>query len=373
MTQPDICVVGGGPAGLAAAIALRLTGASVLVLDANTPPIDKACGEGLLPDTLHALRQLGAFIPAGEGVAFRGIRFVHAELAAQADFPNGHAIGLRRTALHRVLVERARELAVELRWNAKGIRIGAHDLFADGGVFKPKLIVGADGQKSAVRAAAGLSAARYFEQRYGFRRHYRVAPWTPYVEVHWGKRCQVYVTPISPNEVGVALLTSDPRQRLEHALPLFPALWARLENARAVTAEMGAITASRRLKHVYRNRVALIGDASGSVDAITGEGLGLAVRQAIALGQAFRSGQMEEYESAHGRIRRRVASMARLMLVLSRYKILQHSVIAGLAKFPEFFERMLAFHIGDCTSEAGIVTGAGSSSRPNPERLNSQS
>ena len=45
----DVFVIGGGPAGLAAAIAARGRGFRVLVADGAQPPIDKACGEGLLP------------------------------------------------------------------------------------------------------------------------------------------------------------------------------------------------------------------------------------------------------------------------------------------------------------------------------------
>ena len=52
MIRCDALIAGGGPAGLAAAIALRQKGLDVLVADALWPPIDKACGEGLMPDAL---------------------------------------------------------------------------------------------------------------------------------------------------------------------------------------------------------------------------------------------------------------------------------------------------------------------------------
>lgn len=54
-TEIDVFVVGGGPAGLAAAIAARLKGFTVAVADGAHPPIDKACGEGLMPDSFGAL------------------------------------------------------------------------------------------------------------------------------------------------------------------------------------------------------------------------------------------------------------------------------------------------------------------------------
>ena len=50
--KPDVVVVGGGPAGLAAALASRAQGLEVLVVDCAEPPIDKTCGEGLMPDSL---------------------------------------------------------------------------------------------------------------------------------------------------------------------------------------------------------------------------------------------------------------------------------------------------------------------------------
>ncbi len=373
VAQPDICVIGGGPAGLTAAIALRLTGASVLVLDTNTPPIDKACGEGLMPDTLKGLREVGVQVPASEGYIFRGVRFVRDQSEAQADFPSGHGIGLRRTVLHRVLVERACEAGVELQWAAKSVGVTHGTVSISGAVLKPKLIVGADGQNSRVRQAAGLHHVTRSRQRYGFRRHYGIAPWTPYVEVHWGKRCQIYVTPISPHEVGVALLTSDPRQRLDSALQLFPRLAERLASVQRTSSERGAITAMRTLRNVHGRGVALVGDASGSVDAITGEGVGLAVRQAAALAQAFQSNGLERYAQAHRRIKLRPAVMAELLLCLSDLEALQHPVMTALARFPRLFERMLGLHVGDYASGAETVTGAGIPSRPKPERLKSQS
>jgi len=53
--ESEILVIGGGPAGLAAAIAARKKGFEVHVADGAEPPIDKACGEGLMPNTLALL------------------------------------------------------------------------------------------------------------------------------------------------------------------------------------------------------------------------------------------------------------------------------------------------------------------------------
>src|SRR5208283_4978918 len=90
----DVFVAGGGPAGLAAAIAARHHGLSVVVADGAVPPIDKTCGEGLMPDGVEALRTLGVAIPEGEAYPIRGIRFVSNGVKAEAQFPHGTAFGI---------------------------------------------------------------------------------------------------------------------------------------------------------------------------------------------------------------------------------------------------------------------------------------
>lgn len=109
--------------------------------------------------------------------------------------------------------------------------------------------------------------------RYGFRRHYKIAPWTDFVEVHWANCGQMYVTPIAADEVRVAFITRDLQTRFDAALPQFARLAARLQSAELAGATIGAVTASRRMRKVFDDRIALIGEAAGSVDAITGEGL----------------------------------------------------------------------------------------------------
>src|SRR5207302_128399 len=116
---------------------------------------------------------------------------------------------------------------------------------------------------------------RRMRERFGFRVHYRVLPWTDHVEVHWHSELQMYVAPVAADEIMVAVLCRDPHMRVEQALEFFPELQERLGEAPRITMERGGISATRRLWVVTQGSVALIGDASGSVDAITGEGLGL--------------------------------------------------------------------------------------------------
>jgi menaquinone-9 beta-reductase len=334
----DVLVIGGGPAGLAAAIAARRKGFGVTVVDAAHPPIDKACGEGVLPAGVEVLRRLGVQLSSDNSFPFRGIRFLGGDTSVEATFQAGTGLALRRTRLHEILAVRALELGVRLHW---GRRITHASELASYG-----WIVGADGQNSRVRRAAGLDGEGSESWRFGFRRHYRVSPWTDFVEVHWGSRCQIFVTPVGHDEIGIALLSRDSRFRLDSALREFPELQKRLERADALGPERGAVSVSRRLQRVYRGRTVLIGDASGSVDAITGDGLSLAFHQAIALSEALCAGDMRSYETEHRRLARRPALMAGLLLSLDRSSVVRRAVLRILAFAPPVFAKLLAMHTG---------------------------
>ena len=349
----DVLVVGGGPAGLAAAIALRQRGVAVTVADAMKPPIDKACGEGLMPDSLHELARLGVELTPADGAAFRGIRFVHGDDVATAEFAAGVGIGLRRQSLHSRLVARAEEAGVTLRWRSPVRLLKTGEVQIAGQMARYRWLIGADGQSSRVRGWAGLGDAKTISRRFGFRRHFKVAPWSSFVEVHWGWSGQAYVTPTGQGEVCVAAVTSDPQYRLVSLLEELPELNARLGGslAQPVDRERGALTTTRRLRRVARNlpkhgRVALLGDASGSADAVTGEGLGMAFRQAMLLAECIETEELARYNRLHPATLRLPLTMARAMLLMDRSHNFRRRAIGMLAEQPKLFAHMLGVHLG---------------------------
>jgi menaquinone-9 beta-reductase len=341
----NVFIVGGGPVGLAAAIASRQKGFRVTLADSRDPPLDKACGEGLMPDGVMAAGRLGLDLEAAEGFPFRGIRFHGAfddrAVEVTADFPHGPGLGIRRTALHRALAAQAERLGVELHWGCP-----VSDL--DG--IEARWIVGADGTASQVRTWAGLNASWRDTRRYGFRRHYPMPPWAGYVEIHWGNGCEIYITPVGRNEVSVALLSNNPKLRLDQALQQFPELAARFAGLPESSTERGAVTASRRLRRVTCRHglsdVALMGDASGSVDAISGDGLSVGFHQAFALADAMESGDLARYETSHRRLARRPRFMADLMLTMDRWPLVRRRALRALASHPDLFRGLLAMHVG---------------------------
>ena len=347
MKSTDIFVIGGGPAGLAAAIAARQRGFSVTVADGSQMPIDKACGEGLMPDGLAAFERLGLQLPVSEAYPFRGIRFQSQRLSTAALVPNGgFGLAARRTVLHRVMAERAEQVGTELLWgrpvtgiSSEGVRLGKD-------FIRARWIVGADGSNSRLRRWAGLEASYRPRLRYAFRRHYHVAPWTDHMEIHWGERCQGYATAVAEDQVCVAIASNDPSLRLDEALRELPTLKARLNGADTSTAERGAVTGNKRLKRVWRDNVVLIGDAAGTVDAITGEGLGLAFSQAVALAECIESNDLARYQRVHNQLALRPLLMARFMLLMDRRPALQDRVLRAFQRRPEIFRHLLALHVG---------------------------
>ena len=342
----EVFVAGGGPAGLAAAIAARQRGMEVTVVDCAIPPIDKACGEGIMPDGLAALKRLGISLSPALAHSFQGIRFVNENHAVNADFPNGKGYGIRRTRLHRILTGRALELGVRMHWGARITGVTSNGVSIGGREVSCKWLVCADGQNSRLRVWSGLEQSRVPLKRYGFRRHFLLQPWSSYVEIYWAECGQMYVTPVGPEEICIALITRNPQLRFCEALECFPELERRLRVAQPGTREQGAVTPSRKLNRVCRGRTALIGEASGSVDAITGEGLSMGFRQAVALADAMKAGDLAGYQRAHGRIARLPRAMSALMLMMDQNHGFRKRVFRAFAAEPAFFSRLLAIHTG---------------------------
>ncbi|MDX6457750.1 MAG: hypothetical protein QOE55_1447 [Acidobacteriaceae bacterium] len=343
----DVVILGGGPAGLAAGIALRQKGMDCLVVEALPPVIDKGCGEGLMPDALESLRCLGIEISEADGHAFHGIRFCNAAHSVDAIFPMGTGIGVRRTRLHQRMIGRAAEMGVRLAWNARAKLLDRSSLSIGGTKIKFNWLIGADGQSSSVRRWAGLGGLRHEQLRFAFRRHYQVAPWSEYVEVHWGSTGQVYITPVAADCVCVAFITRNQHQDRAGFLADFPAVAAKVKDAPLLSRERGAISATRKLRNVGQDFVALVGDASGSVDAITGEGLALSFRQALGLADAIESGDLASYRKLHRSLARLPLAMAQLMLTMDRWPALERRGLSVLATKPSFFQELLAIHVGE--------------------------
>jgi flavin-dependent dehydrogenase len=357
MIETDVFVAGGGPSGLAAAIAARKGGFTVTLADVSRPPIDKACGEGIMPDGLAALAELGITLPADKTAPFQGIRFVDSNHSVEARFTRGYGLGMRRTVLHQTMVDRAAEVGVTMLWGSRVTALTSGGVLVDGTEIRCRWVVGADGLHSRVRGWRGLDGRVPATVRRGFRRHFEIKPWSECVEVHWTGNGQLYVTPVSDSEVCIALVTRDHGLRLEEAIARCSSLPNQLRRAAAVTREQGGITASLHLDSVVRDNCALIGEASGCVDAVTGEGLSLAFRQALALEKALCADDLSLYQAQHRKLMRLPRIMAGAMLLMDRKHGLRERALRAFSADPELFGQMLAVHTGAASPLAFALRG----------------
>lgn len=358
----DVIVVGGGPVGLAAAIAARLHGLAVRVVERQRPPIDKACGEGLMPAGVRALAALGV-APPPRSLPFRGIRYLSEDVVAEGDFPDGPGRGIRRTELHAALVRRAEELGVELFWGTRVESAGVGLVRTAAAIWPCRFVVGADGLRSALRRSAGLAAGltpppaagtgdgRWNPRaRFGVSRHLALAPWSERVEVTFGAAAEAYVTPLAADEVGVALLWSGGKGGFDELLATrFPAgLAERLAAGTPLGRDHGAgpLLQPARGAVALGGRIALVGDAAGYVDALTGEGLTLGFEGALALGDALAAGDLAPYARRHARLARLPNGLTRLLLVAARRPWLRRRLVRALAADPALFGNFLGL-LGD--------------------------
>ena len=305
----DVLIVGGGPAGLATAIACAQRGLSVTVAEPREGPIDKACGEGLMPSAVRRLAGLGVH-PKGHVVT--GIRYLDSGGQVEALFRRGPGLGVRRTTLHSALADRASELGIPVRRvrvtgfsqrDSADASLGESGPGVTAAGIQARYLVAADGLHSVIRRTCGLDPRPARHVRYGLRQHYRLAPWTSLVEVYWTKGSEAYVTPVACDVVGVAVLGGG-QASFESRLAAFPALCERLAGAEPASGVRGAGPLRQDVVRRTKGRVLLVGDASGYLDALTGEGIGAALSEATALADCIAAGRADDYERSWLRVTR---------------------------------------------------------------------
>ncbi|MAY80098.1 MAG: monooxygenase [Deltaproteobacteria bacterium] len=334
----DVVIVGGGPAGLAAAIHAAQAGLQSIIFEPKNNPIDKACGEGLMPPTLRALDTMN--VPRPEGYPFVGIRYVDGNTVAEGQFSMGPGLGVRRTTLQQALRHRVENLGIEIReervqsWNQdeNGVTVNG---------VRSQWMIAADGLQSSVRRQLSVTATPTRPPRLGIRRHFKTAPWSPYVEIHWSPTAEAYVTPISEDTIGVAILyykNADPPEQgdpWDRWIQAFPKLYERL--GQPCTAPMGAGPFEQRVTQRTVGRILLIGDAAGYLDPITGEGIRLGFETAQAAIECIASDNVNQYEQAWRRIARRYWWLTSGLLTLRERPFTRSRLVPTLKTFPSLF------------------------------------
>lgn len=294
----SVLVVGGGPVGLAAAIEARLAGLEVTVVEQRDGVIDKACGEGLMPGAVPLLAELGVPLT---GHPLRGVSYRNGRTRVDHEFESGTGMGVRRTVLHEAMRARAVELGTRFV-HARVTELGQSERGVEAAGITADWMFACDGLHSTVARLAGLAlAAPRSRRRYGLRKHFYVDSWTDLIEIHWNRFGELYATQLGDGLVGVALLGRQ-HTDFDTALAASPELARRVADAEPASELRGAGPFRQRTRARRAGRILLVGDASGYVDAITGEGLRLGIEQARAAVAAIVCGS--DYERAWSTITR---------------------------------------------------------------------
>jgi flavin-dependent dehydrogenase len=330
----DLVVAGGGPVGLAAALHAHRAGLSVVVREPRTGPIDKACGEGLMPGAVAELAALGVHPHGRELLGIRYLDGTAGGAGAMATFARGHGRGVRRTVLHDALASRVTSagIPVDARAVTRIDDAGDH-VIVDG--EPARHLVAADGLHSPVRRLVGLDVPVTGRRRFGLRCHVQQPPWSSYVEVHWSPRAEAYVTPVDDDLVGVAVL-GEAGSRFEELIDDFPLLQRRLSGPR--TRVMGAGPLRQRARARATGRVLLVGDAGGYVDALTGEGIALGLAQARVAVACIVGGRTDRYDRLAGRLGLRHELLTHALLRATAHAAVRRHLVPAASRLPWLFD-----------------------------------
>lgn len=327
----DLLVAGGGPVGLATALYAARAGLEVVVHEPRIGTIDKACGEGLMPGAVAALAELGVD-PVGRALV--GIRYRCDDMSAQASFTSGAGRGVRRTVLHAALRAAVADAGVQVVSTAvTHVDQHAAAVVVDG--TRARYLVAADGLHSPTRRRLGLDVPASPLRRHGLRLHATTAPWSDHVEVHWAPDAEAYVTPVADDLVGIALLGTR-RGAFHQQLSSFPELQKRMRGAE-LSSVRGAGPLSQRTARRVAGRVLLAGDASGYIDALTGEGIALGLAQARSAVAAVVADDPLSYERAWRQITWRYRWLTTALLQGTRLPMLRRRLVPTAAALPGVF------------------------------------
>lgn len=306
MTDAEVIVVGGGPAGSTLAAGLAEAGHAVILLDKARFPRHKACSDYVNPAAARMLEEMGILEEAlSLGAQRMDGMIVHAPNGSRftANYakaePGRAALGLSRMHLDNLLLQRAREAGVDVHERAHVRDVLQRDGTVQGvdvsiggkrETLRAPLVVGADGRNSIVARQLGLLKPLRWPHKTGLATHYRgVTGLERFGEMHIAKDVYAGLAIIENGLTNVTIVSKvdDVARRngsvdefFAEALLEMPELAEKLEGAERVGGIRGVGAMGARSRRVAGDGFLLVGDAASFLDPFAGEGVYEALRGA---------------------------------------------------------------------------------------------
>ena len=362
----DLAVIGAGPAGAATALFAARSGRRVILVDRQSFPRDKPCGEGLMPSGVPVLRQLGLDDQVvGRGAPpLNGVQFgLDGGREVAVPFPPHHGeqagLGVRRLEFDAQLIDMVtREQNIDFRPRVQARTVCSNmdgvTVSTSSGEVRTRHLVAADGLRSAIRHQLGWTIGPRPPHRYGIVSHWAIGgPVDPWVRITFSPGLELYEGPVSGNQRMIGLLCYQERMRefagqlAQRYRDVVYQLRPQLRNAEQVGSVAAVGPFWYRARTVADRGVFLVGDAAGFTDPITGEGIATGLRQARALVAALDSRYPEAtYRRAHLRLTKDPRRVAALFLRLSGTPALVERGVRNHERAPQMLSKLLGVGFG---------------------------
>lgn len=357
--EVDVAIVGAGPAGATLAALLAKRGASVALLDRDTFPRDKLCGEFLSYDALAILELLGALTEIDRGGAphIHTCRVVGSRRTYEFALPHP-ARGVSRLFLDELLLRIAAQNGATRLDGTTASTLTATSV----NDIQAKVVVGAWGRWGRFDQQLQRGFVRDRSRRnFGFKRHYHGTPATT-IDLYSFHRGYLGVNAVEGGVTNICGLVHASR------LSGHKGRWdAFIETIRAEEPRLDALYAAHtpaqdgylssepvifRARSAVEGGVFMIGDASGVIDPLTGNGMAMAIQSALLAAPLLlrllespssRTAIEDEYRRAHHRFfAPRIAWSRRAAALLSRPRLLDAALATRANVGPLFLRRTRA-------------------------------
>lgn len=299
----DVAIIGGGPAGAAAACALAMAGKSVAVLEKERFPRFHI-GESLLPYSMDFIDRIGLrermdrmFQPkeGAEMASACGTSRVRFWFKNGFRLKHTRAYQVERAAFDTMLLDRAAELGAEVRQacHVKSVAFdaGGATLDSPAGAVRAKYLVDASGRDTVIGNHFKLKRHYPHLKKFAVYAHYDGMRFDSEEErrtirIVRARDRWFWVIPLGPIRTSIGMVTDletfkkeglPPEQALDRALDSRPVLADRLHGATRATPVRAEGEYSYRNTSLAGERWLLAGDAAGFIDPIFSTGVFLAI------------------------------------------------------------------------------------------------